>query len=127
MLELLLEHGAGIDYAIGSTEGLTFLMYFCGMETELTAAQGQVLLETVSFLLEHGADRMKKNLNDKTAFDLAQKNPQKNKVLSLLRTVKQKYSHEKQNSLRKIISVDLKEVEMPSKTDPSKECGCLIL
>jgi len=127
MLELLLDYGADIDNIINEAEGLTFLMYFCGVEIELTPCQTQVLLDCINFLLAHGADRTRENRSNKTAFDFAERNPLKDKVLHLLRTVKQKYNHKKKNVPKKIISLDLNNTEALIRQEPTKECKCVVL
>jgi hypothetical protein len=79
-----------------------------------------VLLDSVKFLLAYGADRIKKSCSDKTAFDLAEENPLKDKVLYLLRTVRKK------NDPKKITSVDLKDTEVLIKQESEKECQCSV-
>lgn len=127
MLELLLDYGADIDYVISSTDGLTFLMYFSTMKTILSDTQNQLLLEAVTFLLEHGADRTKKDNYGKNSFDLVEDNPQKEKVLFLLRTVKQKYHHKKRVLSKKVKKIDLDDVDVPVKEKLENDCKCLIL
>jgi len=126
MLVSLLDHGANIDYIINPTEGLTFLMYFCGMKTELGPIQNQLLLESITFLLEHGADRTKKDNRGKNAFDLAEQNPQKEKALFLLRTVKQKYYHKKVALRKRIVKIDLDDTKISTKEKGESDCKCLL-
>lgn len=123
MFELLLDHGSNVDSIIDSTEDLTFLMYFCGLEN----TKSQVLLDSIKFLLEHGADRTKKNRFSKNAFDFVEKNPLKENVLFLLNTVKKKYDHKKENGLKKVINVDLGEAELTLKNGLDKDCQCVVL
>eukprot|EP00826_Nyctotherus_ovalis_P050232 TRINITY_DN6139_c0_g2_i1.p4 TRINITY_DN6139_c0_g2~~TRINITY_DN6139_c0_g2_i1.p4 ORF type:complete len:126 (-),score=36.78 TRINITY_DN6139_c0_g2_i1:170-547(-) len=125
MLESLLDHGADIDGTISSTEGLSFLLYFCGMKTELSAVQNQLLLEAIKFLLEHGADRNKKNGEGRNAFELAEESPQKNKVMELLENVEQKHWHKK-SELKRVKRVDLDDAEVVVK-EKGNDCKCLVL
>jgi len=93
MAELLLQYGADINTYVSPQDGTTLLMQFCGMSMELSAFQAEVNLEVVRFLLEHGADRNRKNKKGETAFELARKHSQRDEIRKLLTEVKQKYFH----------------------------------
>ena len=128
MADLLLYNGAEIDTTINPSDGLTLLMQFCGIETELDNFQQDVNLEIVEFLLEHGADKNLKNMQELTAWDLSNRNPQKKKIQKLLIETKQKYVY----SVEKTAITS----KQSSLTDPKKKplvieydgsitkCGC---
>lgn len=125
MLESLLDHGADIDGTISSAEGLSFLLYFCGMKTELSAVQNQLLLEAVRFLLEHGADRSRKSREGRSVFEMAEESPLKEKLVELLENTEQKYWHKK-SELKRVKRVDLDDAEVVVK-EKSNDCKCLVL
>eukprot|EP00826_Nyctotherus_ovalis_P054513 TRINITY_DN7145_c0_g1_i1.p1 TRINITY_DN7145_c0_g1~~TRINITY_DN7145_c0_g1_i1.p1 ORF type:complete len:213 (-),score=38.00 TRINITY_DN7145_c0_g1_i1:439-1077(-) len=93
MAELLLQYGANVNAVVNPFDGLTLLMQFSGMSMELTPFQSEVNLETIEFLLEHGADRERKNGKGERAWDLAARHPLKSEVRKLLKETKQKYYH----------------------------------
>ena len=99
MAELLLQYGADINTYVSPGEGLTLLMQFCGMSMELSPFQTEVNLEVVNFLLEHGADRTRKNKRGETAWDLAKKHSQRDEIRRVLTEVKQKYFHPNEKSI----------------------------
>jgi len=94
MAALLLQYGADINTIVNPYDGLTLLMQFSGTSMELTPFQTEVNLETIQFLLEHGADKERKNGEGKKAWDLAARHPQEEEVKKLLKETKQKYFHD---------------------------------
>lgn len=99
LAELLLQYGADIDAVDDGGEGTTLLMQFCSISIELSPFQSEVNLEVIQFLLEHGADRSKKNVREETAWMLAGKHSQRDEVRRLLEEVKQKYFHPNEKAI----------------------------
>lgn len=128
MAILLLDYGTDIDYLADPNEGLTLLMQFCEMGVELSSSQADINLEVVEFLLEHGADRNKKNKNNETAWDMASSNPRKDEIRKLLEETKQVYSHKDIiKPLPSDHSVIIKEIENQSNMKNATNCDCLVL
>lgn len=64
--ELLVKHGADLNWVIDKKRGLTLLHYFCSLKVRMAKAQKQLNLDIVRFLLEKGADPRQQTLDDKT-------------------------------------------------------------
>ena len=66
----------------------------------LSKQEIQLNLEIIKFLLEHGADRTLKSVDNKTTFDLANDHQCPEKILELLNTVQQKFFYDKRRKPR---------------------------
>lgn len=86
MVELLLEHGANPNIE-STTYHLTPLMYAASKKTTDKNKQSQINI--INMLIEHGAQLFKRNLEGKTAIDLAQ-DVDNTEVADLLREAAQK-------------------------------------
>lgn len=54
--ELLVKHGADVNWVIDKKRGLTLLHYFCAIRMKMNKNQKQLNYDIVQFLLVHGAD-----------------------------------------------------------------------
>ena len=93
MAEKLLENGADINVPIDDEKGYTLLMQFCSIKIELTELEKDLNLKVVAFLLEHGAEKEVKSKKGKTAYMLAEKHCNKDKVRETLSKTKRKYKY----------------------------------
>ena len=129
MAELLLQYGSDINTLVNPGEGLTLLMQFCGMSMELSPFQSEVNLEVVRFLLEHGADRSRKNNKGETAWELAKRHSQRDDIRKMLNEIKQKYFHpnEKMIPTKQILAEYNGPINGPNEIvieDTAVKCGC---
>jgi len=117
MAELLLDHGADINWIVDKTKGHNLLMKFCCVKMDLSPREAQVNLEVIRFLVEHGADKNMKAIKNKTAFDMAAKHSNKDNVQELLKALSHLYSHSSQKK-RLRVTIDKKKAQ--SALDTSK-------
>ena len=64
MAELLLQYGADINWVINKVQGYTLLTQLCSVRMELSDQEQKLNLEIIKFLLEHGADRQLKSVDN---------------------------------------------------------------
>lgn len=85
MAELLLLHGADINWIVEKSEGHTLLMQLCAMGKDMTELESEMNLEAIKFLIEKGANKDIRSIKNKTCAELAEKNPNYDKIMELLK------------------------------------------
>ena len=111
MAELLLDYGVDINWIIDKNKGQTLLMKFCGLKMELSIREIVVNLEVIKFLLEHGADKKILSFKNKNAFDMANRHPNCEKVIELLKTTNQIYSQNNMKLKQSKVFIDMKKTQ----------------
>lgn len=112
MADLLLLHGADINWIVEKSEGHTLLMQLCAMGKEMSAFESEMNLEAIKFLIERGANKDIKSIKNKSCAELAEKNPNYETILSLLKatsapTTTSKTTHRRARS----ISIDKSKIQ----------------
>lgn len=93
MATLLLQSGSDVNFIINREKGRTLLMQYCATDMDMTNREKEANLKVIRFLLEHGADSLKKSKKGKTALDYSHRHPFKNDVQRLLLTTHQMHFH----------------------------------
>jgi hypothetical protein len=88
--DLLIRHGADPNWIIDKKQGLSLLLYFCGLKVRMNKAQKQLSADILRFLLEKGADSHQTTLDDRTAEDLLQSHCNKEELLAILKAHREK-------------------------------------
>ena len=130
MDELLMDYGADINYLINPSEGLTLLKVFCGMKIDLNAKRAESNIESIKFLLEHGADVEIANKKGKSIPDTLNDSLQKEQISILLKEVKQKHCHKDHRAVEKVFIVDnlhSPDCNLPIIGKLRPPCTCLLL
>eukprot|EP01017_Pseudomicrothorax_dubius_P049157 TRINITY_DN909_c0_g1_i1.p1 TRINITY_DN909_c0_g1~~TRINITY_DN909_c0_g1_i1.p1 ORF type:complete len:319 (-),score=70.56 TRINITY_DN909_c0_g1_i1:113-1069(-) len=73
MADLLLHHGADINWIIDKNRGYTLLMQYCAVKFEMEDYEVRSNLQIVKFLLERGASKTIVGCNGKTVPDIVKK------------------------------------------------------
>lgn len=82
--ELLIKHGADVNWVIDKTNGYSLLHYFCSLKLKMNKMQKQINLEVVHFLLRHGANPEQPTLQDCTCKELVLNHCNTEEILPLL-------------------------------------------
>ena len=86
LADLLLANGADINWIVDKAKGYTLLMQLCATKLEMSDHERDTNFEAVKFLLERGGSKDIKSLKNKTCLELVEKNPNKDMLLTILKT-----------------------------------------
>lgn len=80
MAELLLQNGADINWIVNKVKSYTLLMQLSAVKMDLSQKEMDVNFEIIRFLVENGANKNIQSAKGKTAYELANKNKNKERI-----------------------------------------------
>jgi ankyrin repeat protein len=126
MANLLLQHGADVNFIVNKEKGKTLIMEYCSIKIDMSNREKETNLKIIRFLIENGANTALKSRKNKTAFDYASKHPHKDEVIEALKNTQQMYYF---NTLRTTTQPGLPKVQkfkLFSTEEAVKESCCSI-
>lgn len=113
--DLLLVYGADINWIVDKTKGYTLLMQLCAENTRMTEHQKEANLEAIKFLIDRGANREIRCMENKTYLELAEQNPNYEEIVSHVKSINGTGSpglSARHRSRARSVSVDKKKIQL---------------
>lgn len=114
MVELLVEHGADLNWIVDKSKGYTLLMELCATDFDaLPEKHRAVKFEAIKFLIEKGANKEIKSLENMSCVDLAKKSVLSKELLDIINIQTPLAKGLTRQKLRRTFSVqfDIKKVQ----------------
>lgn len=104
--DMLIKHGADLNWIIDKKNGFSLLHYFCSLRMKMNKSQRQLNTDIIRYLLDKGADHRLLTLTDKSCQDLLEGHCNREELLRLFQEARGKEEEPKKKEHKPYKKID---------------------